>query len=164
MEWRLDRDWPLLTRTIGRLYVCDPHTPDPAKWSDGDTFLAYTGEDRMRGGIADSQGPKVKGETCIPGGRYEVVLDFSNRFQKVMPHILDVPHYTGIRIHGARKDVPVEFSTEGCVCVGLSHDSEDVYDCILALNKVIALLKEAKGRGERVWITIPEVLHAPTAP
>jgi hypothetical protein len=162
MRWRLDRDWPLLTRTIGRLYECAANTPDPAKWCDGDTWLCYTGEDRIRGGPTSSDGPKVFGQTCIPAGTYEVVLDYSNRFKKVMPHVLNVTGYDGIRFHGARSAVPVEVSTEGCICVGMEKDSEDVYTCPPAMAKVVALLGAAAKRNEKVWLTIPEVLHAPT--
>lgn len=156
MRWRMDRDWPLLTRTIGRLWWCGPQSADPAVYDAGDAFLAYTGEDRLR------DGPKVPNETAIPSGCYRVVLDYSTRFKRIMPHVLSVPGFEGIRIHQARKAVPVEFSTEGCVCVGLEKDSEDVYDCDPALTKVIALLTQAQAANDPVWLTIPDVLHAPT--
>jgi hypothetical protein len=38
-------------------------------------------------------------ETCIPVGTYKVILNMSNRFQKIMPLLLDVPNFEGIRIH-----------------------------------------------------------------
>jgi hypothetical protein len=142
------------------MYLVAEHSADPAKYDDGDAFIVFTGEDRLRAPGA----PKVFGETAIPAGTYRVILDYSTRFKRIMPHILDVPDYDGIRFHQARKAVPVEFSTEGCVCVGLEKDSEDVYDCDPALAKVIALLQQAQDAHDPVWLTIPEVLHAPTQP
>ena len=82
--------------TIGRLYI------------DGEYFC-YTLEDKYRG-----DAPKVKGNTCIPVGTYQVTIDFSNRFQKDMPHILDVPQFEGIRIHSGNTDK----DTEGCILLG----------------------------------------------
>jgi len=143
-EWRLDRDWPLLTRTIGRLYDV----------TVGEVFICFTGEDRVRAPGAS----KVAGETAIPAGRYRIVLDFSARFQKVMPHIIDVPAFSGIRIHGSRSALPVEVSTEGCVCVGRQHDAENVYLCPPALLDVVTRLKQAEDAHEEVWVTIPEVV------
>ena len=150
-EWRLSRDWPLLTRTIGRLYDV---TTGLEEW------LAYTGEDVVRQKPGEPWDPacKVHGETAIPAGRYRIVLDFSARFQKVMPHIIDVPAFSGIRIHGSRSALPVEVSTEGCVCVGRQHDAENVYLCPPALLDVVTRLKQAEDAHEEVWVTIPEVV------
>ena len=44
-------------------------------------------------------GEKIKGETAIPAGEYKLILSYSNRFKKVMPEILNVPGFEGIRIH-----------------------------------------------------------------
>jgi hypothetical protein len=140
-EWLMDRKWRLATRTIGRLFDAT---------SGLEEFVAYTGEDQVRP-VGEA---KVPHETAIPAGRYRVVLDFSNRFQKIMPHILDVPGFEGIRIHGSRGALPVEVSTEGCVCVGMEHDSENVYTCPPAQAKVVALLEQAEKAREEVWVTV----------
>lgn len=42
---------------------------------------------------------KIPGQTAIPEGKYKVVITFSNRFQKFLPLLLDVPKFTGVRIH-----------------------------------------------------------------
>ena len=57
---------------------------------------------------------KIYGETAIPSGRYEVVINFSKRFKCNMPLLLNVPNFEGIRIHpGNNKD-----NTEGCILLG----------------------------------------------
>ncbi len=39
---------------------------------------------------------KVQNETAIPKGKYKLIFDFSNRFQRIMPHILDVEGFEGV--------------------------------------------------------------------
>jgi hypothetical protein len=57
---------------------------------------------------------KIKGETAIPYGVYEVITNHSNRFNKVMPLLLDVPNFDGIRIHNGS----FAGDTEGCPLIG----------------------------------------------
>ena len=57
---------------------------------------------------------KIKAQTAIPTGKYDVILTFSPRFKRVLPLLLNVPGYQYIRVHnGNRPD-----STEGCLLVG----------------------------------------------
>ena len=95
MKLRLERLERTPEYTIGRLFV------------DG-VFECWTLEDPVR------EGPKVPGSTAIPEGTFVLLLDFSHRFQKVMPHVLDVPGFAGIRIHAGNTVA----DTEGCVLVG----------------------------------------------
>ena len=50
-------------------------------------FYRYTLEDMYRD-------KKIKGVTAIPYGTYEVIINFSNRFQKPMPLLLNVPNFS----------------------------------------------------------------------
>jgi hypothetical protein len=65
------------TYTIGKMSVCED-----GAWS----YMCDTLEDRYR-----ANGMKVKGSTAIPKGTYRGVVDFSSRFKKMMPHILECP-------------------------------------------------------------------------
>lgn len=78
------------------------------------TFQCYTLEDTDRR-LEDSPSDKLYGKTCIPRGSYTVVLTQSPRFKKVLPEILDVTGFSGVRIHSGNsaKD------TEGCILVGM---------------------------------------------
>ena len=44
----------------------------------------------------EAGGVKIPGQTAIPRGTYTVIIDFSNRFQRMMLHVLDVPQFDGI--------------------------------------------------------------------
>lgn len=59
-------------------------------------------------------GVKIPKETAIPYGKYQVVLSFSNRFQKIMPEVLNVKGFKGIRIHNGS----FIHDTEGCPLIG----------------------------------------------
>ena len=60
---------------------------------------------------------KVYGETAIPFGRYRVMLTQSMRFRTMLPLVLDVPGFSGIRIHAGNS----QRDTEGCILVGQYH-------------------------------------------
>lgn len=53
---------------------------------------------------------------CIPAGLYKVLLFFSPKFNRIMPHIMDVPGRTAIEIHWGNMTA----DTDGCVLVGNS--------------------------------------------
>ena len=96
------RKWFTDRTTIGELYV-------------GLEKVCWTLEDTVR-----KDGTKVYGKTAIPVGRYEVVLNYSNRFQKFLPLLLNVPSFEGVRIHtGNRAE-----DTEGCILVGKTKNED----------------------------------------
>ena len=115
-------------------------------FSANGNFLSNCLEDKVRSPFV-----KIPGETAIPVGRYEVVLDFSDRFQRVMPHILDVPSFDGIRIHGGNTDK----DTHGCLLLGTWVQGQDfVKDSTTANQVLMDILNRCAERGEKIYITI----------
>lgn len=112
------------------------------------TFECWTLEDPVR------EGPKVHGATAIPPGVYVLTIDFSRRFGKPMPHILDVPGFEGIRMHSGNK---VE-DTDGCVLVGTRRVGANVFGSRAAYGHLFARLNTAHEAGVAMRI---EVVAAP---
>ena len=65
---------------------------------------------------------KVMNETRIPAGRYRVALQYSPKFSPRYGHdilsLVNVPGFTGIRIHKGN----TEADPSGCLLVGLNAD------------------------------------------
>lgn len=116
---------------MGRLFV------------DGD-YECETLEDVVR------DGPKVYGETAIPAATYQIVIDYSNRFRCDMPRLLDVPGFTGIRIHPGNTDA----DTHGCILVGVERSGESIRNSRVAYNRLFDQMVKAKNAGERIDIWI----------
>ena len=120
-----------LHHTVGTLHV-DGH------------FLCFTLEDRTR--HIDTIIDKVAAETAVPSGTYELVVDKSQRFGKPLPRLLNVPYFTGIRIHAGNtaKD------TEGCILLGLSFTSgtEFIGSSRKAMHILMAKLATATDKIE----------------
>jgi hypothetical protein len=95
--------------TIGKLYINGEYFCDT---------LEDTNRDINKDGDLNDVGEgKVYGNTCIPFGKYKVELSHSVRFGRILPAILDVPHFTGIRIHRGN----THFDTHGCILVGINN-------------------------------------------
>lgn len=139
MELTLNRIFLGSSATIGELLINDKH-------------LCDTLEDRVR-----PEGEKVYGKTAIPEGTYEVKLTHSPRFKKILPEILNVPNFSGIRIHtgNSSKD------TEGCILVGTwDGEKEDwVGNSRIAFDELMSLLEEATNNKEKVTITVKSLLN-----
>lgn len=92
---------------------------------------------------------KEKGRTCIPLGTYPVVLTFSNRFKKVMPEIMNVPGFSGIRIHAGN----TAEDTDGCILLGARSGPDRIVRSMIHFMMFMAVLRPTLAR-EKVWITI----------
>jgi hypothetical protein len=107
-------------------------------------FECFTLEDKVRP-------VKIKGETAIPAGTYEVAVTFSNKFQKLLPLLMDVPNFDGIRIHtgNTAKD------TLGCILVGQGTGVDSISSSRLAFAPLFEKL-QGVIRTEKVFIEITE--------
>ena len=93
---------------------------------------------------------KVYGKTCIPNGTYTVVLSYSNKFKRILPELLNVPHFLGIRMHAGNSSK----DSSGCVLLGTKSKGDWVTASRVAFNKVYKLLQDAVARKEEITITI----------
>ena len=96
---------------------------------------------------------KLAGRTAIPQGRYQVGLTLSARFGVVLPELLEVPGFSGIRIHAGNTDS----DTSGCILVGRSRGEHKVVESRAAL----AWLQQHLKVTEAIVIDIenPRGLH-----
>ena len=106
MELTLKRIAKKDTYTIGKLYVDDEYFCDTLEDKDRELTSDMSLEDIKK--------VKVYGQTAIPTGRYQVVMNMSARFKKVMPLLLNVPGFDGIRIHSGNTAA----DTQGCILLG----------------------------------------------
>ncbi len=141
MELRVKRTDFTDESTIGELYI-------------NDKLAMYTLEDFDRGlkddmPIEGIQAIKVHSLTAIPTGRYQLVMSFSNRFQKYLPEILGVKGFAGIRMHTGNKAA----DSEGCILVGKTKTKNFISGSKIAFE---GLLKEIQRveKKEKIYITV----------
>jgi hypothetical protein len=84
----------------------------------------------------------------IPAGTYELTIDFSNRFQRRMPHVMNVPGHQGIRIHWGNWSE----DTQLCTLVGTTEGKDFVGHSVDEFNAFFLKLDELLSKGE-VYIT-----------
>jgi len=107
-------------------------------------FECYTLEDMVRP-------VKIKGMTAIPAGSYEVVVTFSARFQRLLPLLLNVPGYDGVRIHTGNTDQ----DTEGCILVGRGKKEDAIMSSKIAFDALFPKI-QAAAQQEKIFIEITE--------
>lgn len=112
-------------------------------------FICYILEDVDR--KLETGGKKLFSETAIPKGTYEIIINWSNRFQRQMPLLLNVPQFEGIRIHGGR-DIVTNKDTSGCLIP--CFKTEKGYQNSKEATKMITDLIAEKLKYNKVFITI----------
>ena len=122
MNLLLNRVFIGKTYTIGHLYI-------------DDVLFCDTLEDIPRE-------IKIADETCIPEGQYSVILNYSNRFQRVMPRVLNVPNFDGILIHAGNN----ENNTSGCILVGKNTIKGQLTSSKETFNKLFSILTNAEDK------------------
>jgi hypothetical protein len=93
---------------------------------------------------------KIPGETAIPRGTYDVIVDHSAHFGRDLPHLLNVPGFEGVRIHVGNSDK----DTEGCILVGQNPTNDFVYSSHATFDALFAMIQSAIQSGEPVSIKI----------
>jgi hypothetical protein len=118
--------------TIKRLYKTDDSTI--GELSIDGIFECFTLEDKERP-------VKIKGETAIAKGTYKVIINQSNRFKRLLPLLIDVPDFEGVRIHSGNSN----HDTEGCILVGQSRNKNYIGQSRKAFDKLFKKMQAAKN-------------------
>lgn len=121
MELTLIREPSTARSTPGKLLV------------DG-VFECFTLEDIVRP-------KKIPGETAIPAGTYKVIINMSNRFKRLLPLLLNVPGFEGVRIHTGNTDK----DTEGCILVGTTRSTDFVGNSRVAFGSLFPRMQAASS-------------------
>lgn len=129
----LNREQQTANATLGRFW-----------W--GNECLYHTCEDLQRE-------VKIPGKTAIPCGTYQVVITDSKRFKRRLPLLLNVPNFTGVRIHPGND----EKDTEGCILLGSGKSKDGVINSRFACDDFNGRLEKALLDSE-VWLTIRSVI------
>ena len=120
---------------------------------DGKKFCD-TLEDKVRdlnkNGVFDGDEKKVYGETAIPYGTYDVVVDYSPKFKRELPRLQNVRHFEGILIHRGN----TAEDSAGCILVGENKVKGKVINSTPYEKELVRILKEAQGRKEPITIKI----------
>ena len=113
------------TYTIGKLYVDGKYFCDVLEDVDRGLDSSMTESEILE--------KKVKGQTAIPTGHYVINITYSPKYKRMMPLLLDVKGFSGIRIHSGNtaKD------TEGCLIVGK--------------NKKVGMVLESRDTYQRLF-------------
>jgi hypothetical protein len=134
MKLRVERLWKKPAYTVGRLFV------------DGRLFC-NTLEDTVRD---LSNEKKVYGKTAIPYGKYKVVYNWSPKFGRNLPRLLNVPAFEGILIHpGNTAD-----DSAGCILVGRNTEVGRLTESRYTSDKLNVLIEDAQRGGESITIEI----------
>jgi hypothetical protein len=143
MTIRIDRQWKKAEYTISKVYI------------NGRYFGCNALEDTDRGllqamQIAEIQKRKIKGKTAIPRGYYDVKVTWSEKYQRNMPLVVDVPGFSGIRLHSGNsaKD------TEGCILFGKNDKVGWISDSRYWTDKIYRLINTALAKGEKITLIV----------
>ena len=128
--------------TIGDLYI-------NGKWfcstlEDKDIGLSY---DMTSDEIKKK---KVYGETAIPTGTYNIVVNNSPKFKRNLPRLQNVPGFDGVLIHRGN----TANDSCGCILVGENKVVGKVINSTKYETQLTQLLTEAQNRNEKITITI----------
>ena len=106
IKLRLERRYKGSKYTIGKLFI-------------NDEYFCDTIEDTDRGlkssmSVEYIKKKKVYAETAIPTGTYKIEMTYSSKFKRILPLLVDVKGFSGIRIHRGN----TEIDSSGCIIVG----------------------------------------------
>ena len=113
------------TYTIGKLYVDGKYFSDVLEDVDRGLDSSMSESEILE--------KKVKGQTAIPTGHYVINITYSPKYKRMMPLLLDVKGFSGIRLHSGNSPK----DTEGCLLVGK--------------NKKVGMVLESRDTYQRLF-------------
>ena len=151
MKLKVWRKWPKKGYCIGIFYVSGARLSNSLE--DEDRGL----DQKMPTGKINQL--KIKGKTAIPKGTYRVVLSVSPKFSTrawakkykgLVPELLNVKGYSGVRIHPANSASEVE----GCIAPGDNTAVGKVTNSTKRYYELMDKLVPAWEKGEEITIEI----------
>lgn len=146
MELTLERKIHNENSTEGNLYI-------NGKW------FANTIEDVVRAKPGEwNKSLKVYAKTAIPYGKYPVLVTWSNRFNRMLTGVFNVPDFEGIRIHNGTSEI----SSAGCIIISYKDDDKNhkLINDKQAMNDLVNIVTEAQ-QHEKVWLNIVDHVDFP---
>jgi hypothetical protein len=128
MKLKVVREIKTEVSTIGKLFV-------------NEKFFCYTLEDKDRGlkqtdSLLFINTKKIFGVTAIPSGSYELIVNLSPKFKRMLPRILNIKGFDGVLMHrGNSADHSL-----GCILVGYKKGDNAIFDSTKAENDLVNLL------------------------
>jgi len=143
---------------IFRKYLKEKYTI--GRFSADEKPLCDTVEDKVRdlqdynhdGDYDDHGEGKIYGKTAIPAGRYRVLYTMSPKLGRMLPLIVGVYGFSGIRIHGGKN---ANWS-EGCPCVGENKKPGELVNYKHWETVICQMIEKAINEGRKVFITIKQ--------
>lgn len=133
--------------TIGKLYIDGKYYCDTIEDTVRDLpeKCPYTVK-----GQACKCKEKVYAKTAIPAGIYEIKMTYSNKFKRVLPLLMDVPHFIGIRIHRGN----TEIDSAGCIIIGENKVKGKVINSTQYEVDIVKKFNKYVQEGKKILITI----------
>lgn len=142
MEIKLVRKYRNSNYCIDKLYINGSYFSDALE----DTDRGLTNEMPLE----EIKRLKVKGNTCIPYGIYNITITYSSKFKRNLPLVNNVKGFSGIRIHSG--NTPTD--TSGCILPGFNKVKGKVINSKDTTEKLINLINTALSKGEKVTLII----------
>ena len=125
MKLKVIRETKTEVSTIGRLFV-------------NDKFFCYTLEDKDRGlkqtdTLLFIQAKKIFGVTAIPSGNYELIVNLSPKFKRMLPRILDIKGFSGVLLHRGNS----ANDSLGCILLGYKKGENSIFESTKAETDLV---------------------------
>lgn len=134
----ITRNWRKTDYTVGRLYVNGTQLCNSMEDTDRRLFQGQP--------LSEILKIKVKGKTAIPIGTYRIRVTESPKFKRPLIEVVDVPGFSGIRIHALNSAE----ESEGCIGPGLNTAPGRVTDS----RKYENILTDMVAKESEAYITI----------